>query len=245
MVVYIQSREDGIPYSYNMMNAYQGFREMGFELRHFHDNSGLCESSREDIVVGCVDTVRSRLNDFGITTPEIDYPDELRPYLGRKVWQTKMSVINNNPDKWNVFIKPLEDKQFTGVVVRSVKDLVGCGICGVDQDIYCSEIVDFVAEWRCFVRYGRILDVRHYRGDWRKHFDHKVIENAVRDYKSAPAGYSADFGLTSDGRTLLIEVNDGYALGCYGLFYIDYAKLLSARWAELTGTADECAFDIR
>ncbi|MBQ8961536.1 MAG: hypothetical protein IJ071_10060 [Ruminococcus sp.] len=44
---------------------------------------------------------------------------------------------------------------------------------------------------------------------------------------------------------MLIEVNDGYALGCYGLFYIDYAKLLSARWAELTGTEDECAFDIR
>lgn len=45
------------------------------------------------------------------------------------------------------------------------------------------------------------------------------------------------------GRTLLIEVNDGYALGCYGLFYLDYAKLLSARWAELTKTVDECAFE--
>ena len=49
-----------------------------------------------------------------------------------------------------------------------------------------------------------------------------------------------EFGIDS-----LIEVNDGYALGCYGLFYIDYTKLLSARWAELTGTEDECAFDIR
>ena len=245
MKVYIQSREDGIPYNYNVMNAYQSFREMGFEIRHFHDNSGLCESSREDVVVGCVDTVRSRLHDFGITAPEIDYPDELRRYLGRKVWKTKMSVINSDPDKWPVFIKPLEDKQFTGVVVRSTKDLIGCGIAGVDQDIFCSEVVDLVSEWRCFVRYGRILDVRHYSGDWRKHFDHRVIEEAVDGYKNAPAAYSADFGLTSDGRTLLIEVNDGYALGCYGLFYIDYAKMLSARWAELTGTEDECAFDLR
>ena len=40
------------------------------------------------------------------------------------------------------------------------------------------------------------------------------------------------------------EVNDGYALGCYGLLYINYAKLLSARWAQLTQTEDECAFDI-
>ena len=53
-----------------------------------------------------------------------------------------------------------------------------------------------------------------------------------------------DFGVTADGRTLMIEVNDGYSLGCYGLLYLDYAKLLSARWAELTDTYDECAFDL-
>ena len=75
--------------------------------------------------------------------------------------------------------------------------------------------------------------------------DVKIIENCVNDYYDPPKGYALDFGLTDDGRTLLIEVNDGYALGCYGLFYIDYAKLLSARWAEFTGTEDECAFDIR
>ena len=69
--------------------------------------------------------------------------------------------------------------------------------------------------------------------------DPEVIRKAVQDYKTAPAGYSLDFGLTDTGKTLLIEVNDGYALGSYGLFYIDYAKLLAARWAELTGTEDE------
>ena len=53
-----------------------------------------------------------------------------------------------------------------------------------------------------------------------------------------------DFGVTVDGRTLMIEVNDGYALGSYGLYYLDYAKLLSARWAQLTGTTDEAAFDL-
>lgn len=175
----------------------------------------------------------------------MDYPVELKKYLGRKIWQTKMNEVNNNPDCWPVFVKPIEDKQFTGVVVRSPKDLIGCGIEGVNQDVYCSEIVKFVAEWRCFVRYGHILSVRPYKGDWRKHYDYRVIENAVKEFTSAPAGYAIDFGLTDDGRTLLIEVNDGYALGCYGLFYIDYAKLLSARWDELTGTEDECAFDIR
>ena len=245
MKVYIQSYENGIPHNYNFMNAYQGFYEMGFEVVPFHDNDKVQESNKEDVVVGYVGTVRARLADFGIITPEMDYPDELQKYLGRKIWQTKMNEVNNNPNCWPVFVKPLEDKQFTGVVVRSPKDLIGCGIQGVNQDVYCSEIVKFEAEWRCFVRYGHILSVRPYKGDWRKHYDYRVIENAVKEFKSAPAGYAIDFGLTDDRRTLLIEVNDGYALGCYGLFYIDYAKLLSARWAELTGTEDECAFDRR
>lgn len=68
------------------------------------------------------------------------------------------------------------------------------------------------------------------------------MENAVSDYTSAPKGYAIDFGLADDGRTLLLEVNDGYSLGSYGLFPLDYAKLLSARWAELTETHDECNF---
>lgn len=244
MKVYIQSHKNTIPHNYNFMNAYQGFYEMGFETVHFCDNNKLLESNKEDVIVGYVETVRSRLYDFGIISPEMDYPDELHEYLGRKIWKATMFDVNNNPSSWPVFVKPLEDKQFTGVVVRSTKDLVGCGIPGVNQEVYCSEAIDFVAEWRCFVRYGKILSVRPYKGDWRKHYDYRVIENVVKEFISAPAGYAADFGLTSDGRTLLIEVNDGYSLGCYGLFYLDYAKLLSARWAELTETKDECAFDI-
>lgn len=244
MKVYIQSYQNGIPHNYNFMNAWQGFREMGFEILPFSDMETLRTSEKNDIVVGYVNTVRNRLFDFGIITPEMDYPKELEKYLGRRIWQTTMANVNNDPSCWPVFVKPLEDKQFTGVVVHSTKDLIGCGIEGVNQDVYCSEIVDFVAEWRCFVRYGKILSVRPYKGDWRCHYDASAIENAVREYENAPNGYAIDFGLTKDGRTLLIEVNDGYALGCYGLYYLDYAKLLSARWAELTSTEDECAFDL-
>lgn len=69
-----------------------------------------------------------------------------------------------------------------------------------------------------------------------------VIENAVKDFENVPAGYAIDFGVTEKGQTILIEVNGDYSLGCYGLFCIDYAKLLSARWAELTDTVDECNF---
>lgn len=244
MRAFIQSDKNGIPCSYNFMNAFQGFREMGFETVMFSNHGELHGNQPEDVVIGYVDTTRYALERFGITAPEMDYPNELSEYLGRKIWSAKINDIAGSPELWPVFVKPVEDKQFTGVVVNSPKDLIGAGIYGQNQSVLCSEVVSFVSECRCFVRYGKILDVRHYRGDWRVRPDPSVIEKAVHDFTSSPAGYAIDFGLTDKGSTLLIEVNDGYALGCYGLFYLDYAKLLSARWAELTGTADECAFDI-
>lgn len=245
MKVYVQSYKNGIPHNHNFYNAYEGFLQMGFEIVMFNDFEELKESQLEDVVVGYVGTVRERLFDFGIITPEIDYPDSISKYLGRKIWRSTINTINSNPDLWNVFVKPVEDKKFTGVVVRSPKDLIGCGTYGTDVDVLCSEILDIRAEWRVFVRYGRILGVKPYKGDWRIHYNPKVIEAAINEYTDAPKGYAIDFGVTADGKTVLIEVNDGYALGSYGLMEIDYAKLLSARWAELTETQDECAFDIR
>lgn len=244
MRVFIQASKEYMPHNYNFFNAYQGFKEMGHEIVMFHTFDELRQSAIEDVVVGYVNTIRKRLAEFNIKTPELDYPDELKSFLDRRIWETKMSQVTNHPETWPVFVKPVEDKKFTGVVVRSTKDLVGCGICGEDPDVLCSEVVNFKAEWRCFVRYGRILGVRPYKGDWRLHYDPDIIETAVNSFTTAPKGYAMDFGVTEDGRTLMIEVNDGYALGCYGLLYIDYAKLLSARWAELTSTEDECAFDL-
>lgn len=244
MKVYIHSYKNGIPHNHNFYSAYEGFREMGFEIIPFCSFEELSESRREDIVIGYVDTVREKLYQFGIVTPEIDYPDTIKKYLCRKIWPSTINTINSHPELWPVFVKPVEDKKFTGVVVRSPKDLIGCGTSGTDVDVTCSEILDLRAEWRVFVRYGHILDVRRYKGDWRLHYDPTVIENAISDYTDAPAGYAIDFGVTAEGKTVLIEVNDGYSLGSYGLISNYYAKLLSARWAELTDTEDECAFDL-
>ncbi len=242
MIVYVKKGIDGEIANHNFYAAYDGFKQLGFEIRYFRDTAELNEHRREDIVIGYVDDVRTMLGRHGIVAPELDYPEELQGELGRKVWKTKLSAIVNHPESWGVFIKPVEDKKFTGTVVRGTKDLIGCGTYGEDPEIFCSEVVKFVAEWRAFVRRGQILDVRRYRGDWSLSFDPVVLKRIVNRFASAPQGYSIDIGLTDDRRTLLIEINDGYALGYYGLNSLDYAKLLSARWAELTASEDECDF---
>jgi hypothetical protein len=50
-----------------------------------------------------------------------------------------------------------------------------------------------------------------------------------------PVSYSLDVGVMEDGRTALVECNDGWALGYYkgDLRPLDYFKMLDARWQEL------------
>ncbi len=240
MKAFIQSLPDGTPKSHNLYIASQGFREMGFETKPFSRMEELSDCRPDDLIVGGIAIVRGKLEEFGVALPQIDYPEELKPYMGRRIWRTTIDQILDAPENRPVFVKPVREKAFTGMVLRTEDDCPKLSYCRLNEPVVCSEIVEFLREWRVFVRYGKVLDVRPYYGDWRQQYDSATIENAVTDFISAPAGYAMDFGVTSDGRTLLVEVNDGYSLGNYGLPALDYAKLLSARWCELVGIHDEC-----
>ena len=243
MKAYIQSR-GGMPRGMSQYTAWLGFRNMGFETVPFETVDDLGACNREDVVVGGLGVVRARLRSLGVDASEIDYPEELRPFLGRGLWKTTIDHVSTEVGTWPLFVKPAEGKRFTGCVVAGTRDLIGKGCCGEDFPVICSEVVDFVSEYRCFVRRGGILDVRRYRGDWSKAPSRAVVERAIAAYDNAPAGYTADFGVTSDGRALLVEVNDGYSLGPYGLWPELYAQLLSARWAQMVGTDDPCDFGV-
>ncbi len=242
MKVYLQVNNKGLPLDYDHFNAAYGFREMGFEIVEFETYDTLKKSEINDVIVGYSGPIETRLYDFGVRIPDIDYPESIFDYLGRKIWKSTINTINNNPDLWNVFVKPVRRKSFKGRVVRGVKDLIGCGATNGDQEVYVSEILNFVSEYRVFVRYGEIVDIRHYAGDWSVFPDANTIASCVGDYKEGINTYAIDFGVTDKGTTNLIEVNVSGAIGSYGLDPIMYAKFMSARWAELTGTEDECKF---
>jgi hypothetical protein len=234
---------DGLPKTFNFFAAYQGCRELGIETKPFCTLEDLFDWRQDELIVGGLGSVLPKLSEFGVEPPELDYPDSLRAYLGRKVWATTLDQVLCNKELRPVFVKPVSDKLFTGFILNTERDLPKLSNCTPHEPVLCSEVVSFLTEWRVFVRYGKILDVRPYYGDWHVQFQPNVIENAVNDYIDAPAGYAMDFGVTKNGNTLLVEVNDGFSLGSYGLDPIAYVRLLSARWSELIGIADECDND--
>lgn len=241
MKAYIQTDESGNYYNVSAYVAHEGFQALGWETEKYFSVEEILDDNPEDLVVGGIGNVRKRLARLGMERPsdEIDYPEELEGYLGRKVWTSTVEAIFEDAQQWGIFIKPKRDtKKFVGKVVREFKDFIGL----VDQDnptpVWCSEVVDFRTEWRCFIRYGEILDIRQYRGAWDSKLDLGVIRNAVRDFRSSPAAYALDFGVDAIGTMKLVEVNDGHSLGTYGIGATNYARFLSARWAELTRTRD-------
>ena len=243
MDLYIEKLVRGEFSNISFYTGLEAFYNMGFIINEVSTFENL-KINENHVFLGSIQFVHQALNMLGLKVPEpFDYPENLKDFLGRDIYPSTISQISNNPAKWNVFVKPRGLlKQFTGRVIKSTADLIGTSSYEQDTPIWVSEPIDFLAEWRVFVRYNQILGVRHYRGDWRCNYDYRIIENAIRKFKDSPNAYAIDFGLTKDGRLLIVEVNEGYSIGSYGLFYVDYAKLIATRWCELTGQDDLCNF---
>ena len=235
MKAYIHAFQ-GRPWNEECLAAYNGFRKLGIECVLFSTNEELDTRSPKDIVVGGMLIMSHVLNQMGITPENYNYPEPLLPYCGREIWVTKRKDLEK--ETLPVFIKPLEEKAAAGIVVNSWKDIKDYRYLDPESEILCSEPVHFMSEWRCFVRYGEILGIQFYAGNKEIKYDRTVIVSAVKDFKDMPAAFSLDFGVTDDGRTLLIEMNDGMAIGCYGLPDKEYALFLIARWFELIGVKD-------
>jgi hypothetical protein len=241
MKAYIQTDKNGDYYNVNAFIASVGFNALGFEIFKYFDSKTVEETDRDAIFVGGVGMVRKRLNSLGIDKQdEIEYPSELREFLNRNVWLSTLNKIIKE-DKKDIFIKPTNTKLFQGKVITEFKDYIGLNYEN-EIEIWCSDVVNVVTEWRCFVRYGKLIDVRYYKGDWDSQLDLSIVNDAIKKYKSQPRSFCLDFGVDSNGKHYLIEVNDGHSLGSYGMGAISYVKFLSARWSELTNTEDQLNF---
>lgn len=163
------------------------------------------------------------------------YPDEIKPFLGREVIK---STFGKAPQiKTPFFIKPADGvKKFTGALIDDVKslhlfrDFDGA----VDSDpVYISTPVEFLSEYRCFVHEGELKGIQHYAGDFRLFPDVSVIDKMVKAYETANCAYTLDVGVTPSGATLLVEVNDMWAIGQYGFESKTYVLMCVRRMREI------------
>ena len=245
---FILNGNDRIPRDRDMLDLYQGFLEHGYNIK-FYTTVDVASYNivvgPEDVFCGSITGCRMIWQKMSVVAPTIeDYPAELSEYMNRTVRKSTLKHFSQGlrdnelcGDNIEYFIKPIKNKLFTGNVFRDSSEFFakfGYDEYSMSTEIYVSTPVKFVSEYRVYCHNGHILDMYRYDGDWKIFPDVKIVEEMHKKVNTKmPVSYSIDVGVDDNGNTLLVEVNDGYALGNYGLAPREYAAFLRDRWFEI------------
>ena len=192
------------------------------------------------LVVGDHPTLETVFKRIGHENFRDSYPMSLRPHLKRRIWESTIGQLrmqSYTQELSPIFVKPKHRaKLFSGFVLQSNEELFRLDHISKNTKVYCSGVVEWLAEYRVFVHKSEIVGVRCYEGDSEFQLNMSEVKQAVQDFERSgdrTDAYGIDFGVLKSGETAIIEWNDGFALGAYGLDKEIYTDLILSRWEEI------------
>jgi len=234
-------------WSASCASAANGFDRLGYNVQAFQsDKIEELPLAKTRPVRGSIYSVRKALELLGVPQPEnIDIPDVLKPFAGREIWGSTMGTVRKKKER--VFIKPLLiQKGFEGHIFNSNKERSFTRELPRNYKVLCQEPVKWIKEWRVYILHGKIVRVCHYDNfplptgwTYKKMYNLRPDYSTIRKMlsalgKKAPAGFALDVGVMKDKKgTFLVEMNDGFSIGNYGIHDVTFAKIIEARWKEL------------
>jgi hypothetical protein len=138
-------------------------------------------------------------------------------------------------DGSKLFIKPVEIKLFTGLILDGVKyscleDLPENTMV-MAYDVFKFKLK---SEWRIYVHNNKIIDSRNYSGDFMVSPDYGYIMKVISNNKGKfPCAYTLDVGVLENNENVVVEFNDMWAIGNYGMPNDLYIRLLKDRYFEI------------
>lgn len=134
------------------------------------------------------------------------FPEFLKEYRKRSIW------FNHNPGIG--FVK--HATEWKADFKSQVSNI------SPDFPFYCSEVVDFISEWRYYVVDGDLICSGGYSG-----------EEDPPNLKIKWVGSGAfDFGRMSNGEIALVEAHAPFACGWYGEDHLDYTYWQYYGWLD-------------
>lgn len=241
MRVFCRIMENGDYSSINVATAAAGFRSLGATIERYDKIEEILSwVTQNDIVVDGVRQIEQIFLKYGIRTNMSDYPEALLPFTGRRIWKDTIGSLRKGCSK-ALFVKPTNEKLFTGRVISTPQDWAALIDIPLHQEVYCSDVIDIRSEYRIFIRYDRILDVRPYHGDYHYAIDTSLVDSVMDAFRRWDGRLSAcalDFAVTAERKTVFLEFNDAYSIEAYGLDPCVYAGFLAARWTQLMRVPD-------
>jgi len=248
-MVYIQSKNNNtVAHHFDCSCALYGAEDsaMDYRLVSFEEvQSGKMDALiRHNLFVGSVEFMREVFSRVGLKDVRMPLNSDRKHEI---ITLGEAKEIAKSGKK--IFIKPFEIKLFTGFVLDQMQ--YSC-LNDVPDDTKVMAYEPFrdrlLSEWRIYVHRGKIVDSRNYSGDFKLSPDNYYahLENKLKDFKgllwSLPIAYTVDIGILDalerrnefpTVKYVIVEFNDMWAIGNYGMPNDLYLDLLRDRYFEI------------
>ena len=238
-MIYIQSNSDRtFPHHFDCACALYGAMEIGSDYRlTTYDEvvSGKFDNLiKNSLFIGSVEFMQAVFNRVGLT--DVRVPENSnRPCEIITLAEAKERAKNGE----KLFIKPVQIKLFTGLVLDGM--IYSC-LQGLPPETkvmaYEPFPVKIISEWRIYVHKHTLLDSRHYSGDVTVSPEYGYIGRLIEYNKAIdfPCAYTIDIAIFPSTVNLVVEYNDMWAIGNYGVPNDLYLLALKDRYFEIMKT---------
>lgn len=233
-MIYIQCDSDKIPYMFDSACAMYGAIETAqdYKLVTLEEvQSGKFDSLiRRNLFVGTVQFMNEVFSRVGLENVRLPLNSN------RKSSIIKLSEAYEISKSKKIFIKPIDIKLFTGLILDGFQ--YSCLTSLPDDTIVmCYDVFDstIVSEWRVYIYNGEIFDSRNYSGDFSIIPNYEYVSDVLGNNKALnfPNSYTIDVGVLESGENVVVEFNDMWAIGNYGVQNDFYLRMLSDRYFEI------------
>jgi ATP-grasp domain, R2K clade family 2 len=244
-MIYIQSDSDrALPHHFDCSCALYGAVDsaMDYRLTSFEEvQSGKFDMViKQNLFVGSVEFMREVFSRIGLTDVRVPKNSDRAHEI-----MTLAEAHERISDGSKLFVKPVEIKLFTGLILDGC---VHSCLENLPDDTQVMAYVPFegeiITEWRVYVHRHEAIDGRNYSGEWEKHIDMQHLNRVIEDNRATfPCAYTIDIGVIKVKHPMghplafydnvVVEFNDMWAIGNYGLENDRYLRLLKERYFEI------------
>lgn len=186
---------------------------------------------RTDMYVGSVGFMREIFNRLGVD-PRVPINTNVKPKYVVSIAEAKRILDEGKP----YFVKPANtQKLFTGLVLHNSNFLNTYP----DKELvlmYTPFDVKIKSESRVYVRNNKPVFVGNYAGDIWTFPDKEFVRGVIQDVcqpEKFPCCYTIDVAVMEDGTQRVVEFNDMWAIGNYGMANDLYFVMLKERYFEI------------
>lgn len=239
-MIYIQSDSDRkLPHHFDCASALYGAIETAQDYRlttYEEVKSGKFDNLiKTNLFVGSVEFMREVFSRIGLEDVRVP-KNSNREHEDITLDEAHKRVAEGE----KLFIKPHEIKLFTGLVLDGCQYSSLSNIPG-DTIVMAYKTFDkeIMSEYRVYIKDGEIIDWKNYSGEFYLIPDISYIRGVINlnSDDNFPCCYTIDIGIldieNNRRENVVVEYNDMWAIGNYGLPNDVYLKLLKHRYFEI------------